>query len=86
MSTKTTNYSLVMPDYTDIVDVAVLNKNFNAIDAALKTNATAAANAKYTLPAASSTALGGIKLTASTTDIGKDTALAANTIYLVYEN
>lgn len=37
MSTTTTNYSLVKPDYTDIADIAVLNGNSDIIDSTMKT-------------------------------------------------
>ena len=42
MSTTTTNYNLIKPDYTDSADVADLNGNSDIIDAALasKQNAT----------------------------------------------
>ena len=37
MSTTTTNYNLVKPDYTDIADIAVINGNSDIIDSVLKT-------------------------------------------------
>lgn len=42
MSTETKNYNLVKPDVADLVDIEVLNQNFDKIDAALKENADAA--------------------------------------------
>ena len=39
MATQTTNYNLIKPDYTDPVDVDVLNDNADLIDAALTAKA-----------------------------------------------
>lgn len=41
---QTEYYDLHKPDYTDVIDVAVLNDNADIIDAALKTNADAIAD------------------------------------------
>lgn len=39
MATYTENYGLEMPDYEDPVDIAVVNRNMDAIDAELARNA-----------------------------------------------
>ena len=38
---ETTNYGLQQPEYTDPIDIEVLNENSDIIDAALKANADA---------------------------------------------
>lgn len=38
---ETTNYGLQQPEYTDPIDIEVLNGNADTIDAALKANADA---------------------------------------------
>lgn len=45
MATQTTNYNLTKPDTTDYVDISVLNDNFDAIDAQMKSNADASEEA-----------------------------------------
>lgn len=40
MSTKTTNYELVMPDLTDAADITAMNPNWTKIDTELKKRAT----------------------------------------------
>lgn len=40
MSTNTTNYNLVKPDYSEAADIAVINGNMDIIDTAMKNNAT----------------------------------------------
>lgn len=39
MSTETTNYNLVKPEYSDYADIEVLNENFDTIDEAMHDNA-----------------------------------------------
>ena len=39
MSTNTTNYNLVKPEYSDDADIADINGNMDIIDAQMKTNA-----------------------------------------------
>ena len=39
MSTTTTNYNLVKPEYTDDADIADINGNMDTIDSQMKTNA-----------------------------------------------
>lgn len=41
---ETTNYGLHQPEYTDPIDIEVLNDNADIIDEALKTNADAIAD------------------------------------------
>lgn len=43
MSTKTANYQMTKPDQTDLVDIGVLNNNFDIIDTEIKNAADAAA-------------------------------------------
>lgn len=40
MSSNTTNYNLVKPDYTESADISVINDNMDIIDSTMKTNAT----------------------------------------------
>lgn len=40
MSSNTTNYNLVKPDYTESADVGVINDNMDIIDTTMKANAT----------------------------------------------
>ncbi len=44
MATNTKNYKLTKPDATDLVDIDVLNENFDVIDTRIKANADAAAS------------------------------------------
>ena len=47
MASKTTNYNLDMPGYTDIADIDVINGNMNKIDMQMKKNADSAQQSKY---------------------------------------
>ena len=40
MSTHTTNYNFVKPDYSDTADIGDINGNFDIADDAIKQNAT----------------------------------------------
>lgn len=40
MSSSTTNYNLIKPDYTESADISVINDNMDIIDSTMKTNAT----------------------------------------------
>lgn len=46
MATNTTNYSLVKPDFVDVVDISELNGNMDTIDSTMKTNADDIASAE----------------------------------------
>ena len=43
LATRTTNYRLTRPEQTDLVDIDVLNGNFDIIDTQMKANADRAA-------------------------------------------
>lgn len=44
MSSNTTNYNLVKPDYTESADIGVINDNMDIIDTTMKANATGIAS------------------------------------------
>lgn len=46
MATNTPNYSLVKPDFVDVVDISELNGNMDTIDSTMKTNADDIASAE----------------------------------------
>ena len=58
MSTTTTNYNLVKPEYSDDADIADINGNMDAIDTQMKANADAIASNTSSLSTLSTTVSG----------------------------